>query len=181
MEESGLAAKKPFMDDEDEEERYVDVALENDVEKLNLKASVDQFGDRKHKAAINSSPRQNGHTLLQNGQQQEAEPLGDVEKDGAKEGKASKGPKGWVHGALVSAQVRERNANRRYDPFQRNPLFANAEFSVDSELHLLAQHYHPTVAVFARNVIDGEPFLLYPVHFNPSTLQVIPSSTRGTH
>lgn len=49
----------------------------------------------------------------------------------------------------------KRQDDSIYQPLARNPLFANAELSVDSELLALSQHYHPSVAVFAGNIIDG--------------------------
>jgi hypothetical protein len=42
-----------------------------------------------------------------------------------------------------------------YDPNARNPLFSGAEFSLDTELYALTRHYHPTVASFARTLIQG--------------------------
>lgn len=42
-----------------------------------------------------------------------------------------------------------------YDHQARNPLFAKADQSVDSELYLLSQHFHPSVAIFAQTIMDG--------------------------
>jgi phosphopantothenoylcysteine synthetase/decarboxylase len=47
--------------------------------------------------------------------------------------------------------------NNVYDPNARNPLFAGTDFALDTELYTLARHYHPTVAMFARALIKGEP------------------------
>jgi len=47
--------------------------------------------------------------------------------------------------------------NNVYDPNARNPLFAGTDFALDTELYTLARHYHPTVAMFARALIRGEP------------------------
>ncbi|XP_065340687.1 CCAAT/enhancer-binding protein zeta [Cloeon dipterum] len=43
-----------------------------------------------------------------------------------------------------------------YEPFSRNPLFSKAEKVGLRELALLASHYHPTVALFAQNLLDKE-------------------------
>ena len=43
-----------------------------------------------------------------------------------------------------------------YDAECRNPLFANAQLSVDTELLQLARHYHPSVKTFAESIINGK-------------------------
>ncbi|KAL7076420.1 hypothetical protein ACQ4LE_004708 [Meloidogyne hapla] len=74
---------------------------------------------------------------------------------------------GWVHRSFPSSSKlidiksekqnihslpKRRNA---YDPNARNPLFSGADFSLDTELYVLAKHYHPTVSSFARTLIQG--------------------------
>lgn len=54
---------------------------------------------------------------------------------------------GWVHKA-------PRTARNPYDPAARNPLFIDCSQLVDSELLLLAKHYHPSVAVFAQQMLE---------------------------
>lgn len=44
-----------------------------------------------------------------------------------------------------------------YDPTKRNPLYANAEHSVCHELVELSKHYHPTIAFFASQLLQGKP------------------------
>ncbi|VDM99151.1 unnamed protein product [Thelazia callipaeda] len=68
---------------------------------------------------------------------------------------------GWVH----KNNIVVRNNALTYDPLARNPLFAKANKSVAAELTLLSMHYHPSVAVFASNLLkgvkvryDGDPF-----------------------
>lgn len=46
----------------------------------------------------------------------------------------------------------------RYDRTARNPLFAHAELSVASELLPLSRHYHPSVAIFASNLLNVGSF-----------------------
>lgn len=43
-----------------------------------------------------------------------------------------------------------------YDPFHRIADAAGAEFSVRTELSALVHHYHPSVRVFAQNIIDSK-------------------------
>lgn len=42
-----------------------------------------------------------------------------------------------------------------YDPFERNPLRAGANLSFYSELAALVKHFHPSVSLFAHNIIQG--------------------------
>uniref|UniRef100_A0A914CU94 CCAAT-binding factor domain-containing protein n=1 Tax=Acrobeloides nanus TaxID=290746 RepID=A0A914CU94_9BILA len=58
--------------------------------------------------------------------------------------------KGWVHRNAKKAQKSQPN-NRA---MARNPLFCT-NASLEPELHLLSKHYHPSVAVFAQNILSG--------------------------
>lgn len=60
-----------------------------------------------------------------------------------------------------------------YDPRKRNPLYANAEKSCAWELHHLVHHYHPSVQMFARQLISnrstgiqyaGDPLVDFTMH-----------------
>jgi len=42
-----------------------------------------------------------------------------------------------------------------YDPFSRNPLYAGATKGLNIELEALAKHFHPSVALFANQIIQG--------------------------
>lgn len=42
-----------------------------------------------------------------------------------------------------------------YDPFCRNPLYAGATREVSIELEALAKHFHPSIALFANQIIQG--------------------------
>lgn len=43
-----------------------------------------------------------------------------------------------------------------YDPYHRVPEFAGAEFAIRTELLDLFNHYHPTVRVFAQNIMESK-------------------------
>jgi ribosome biogenesis protein MAK21 len=51
-------------------------------------------------------------------------------------------------------------ANPRYDPLKRSPAHAHASASPLCELYPLRTHYHPTVALFAKRILDGDPLPL---------------------
>ncbi|KAL6437186.1 hypothetical protein ACFW04_005035 [Cataglyphis niger] len=46
---------------------------------------------------------------------------------------------------------------KTYDPFCRNPLYAGAIKGFNTELEALSRHFHPSVALFANQIIQGEP------------------------
>lgn len=45
--------------------------------------------------------------------------------------------------------------SRAYDPYHRAPDFAGGEYAIRTELSALQHHYHPTVRVFAQNILDS--------------------------
>lgn len=49
----------------------------------------------------------------------------------------------------------------KYSPYNRNPAFAGAEYALKTELLQLAKHFHPTVQVFAQNLIASKPINFY--------------------
>lgn len=60
-----------------------------------------------------------------------------------------------------------------YDPTKRNPLYAGAETSCAWEMHHLVQHYHPSVQMFARQLLlepktgvqyAGDPLVDFTMH-----------------
>ncbi|XP_011881927.1 PREDICTED: CCAAT/enhancer-binding protein zeta [Vollenhovia emeryi] len=46
---------------------------------------------------------------------------------------------------------------KSYDPFCRNPLYAGATKGFNTELEALSRHFHPSVALFANQIIQGKP------------------------
>lgn len=50
---------------------------------------------------------------------------------------------------------------KAYDPFCRNPLYAGATKEFNTELIALSRHFHPSVALFANQIIQGKILLLY--------------------
>ncbi|KAF7624652.1 CBF domain-containing protein [Meloidogyne graminicola] len=77
-------------------------------------------------------------------------------------------PTGWIHRSTPSSSNSNlkylnsetsslQKRRNTYDPIARNPLFSGANFALETELFALARHYHPTVALFAKTLIQGEP------------------------
>lgn len=63
----------------------------------------------------------------------------------------------WHHAkqAVNTEKKVSQIAPTKYNPYHRVPEYAGAEFILATELLRLVDHYHPTVQVFANNVIQG--------------------------
>ncbi|CAH2306984.1 CCAAT enhancer-binding zeta [Pelobates cultripes] len=59
----------------------------------------------------------------------------------------------WIHQQTLQGL---KNANS-YDPLNRNPLFCGADNTSLWELRKLSDHFHPTVALFAKTILEGNP------------------------
>lgn len=66
----------------------------------------------------------------------------------------------WHHAKNLSkSQVVEKVSQitpTKYNPYQRTPAFAGAEFVLKTELLRLADNFHPSLKVFAKSLIDGK-------------------------
>ncbi|CAG9822378.1 unnamed protein product [Phaedon cochleariae] len=51
---------------------------------------------------------------------------------------------------------KEKGPVEAYNPWARNPLYGGGKYAAYVELYDLANHFHPTVALFARNIVRGE-------------------------
>lgn len=57
----------------------------------------------------------------------------------------------WVHFDNLKGGKRLNT----YDPFSRNPLYCGAENTSLWELKKLSEHFHPSVALFAKTILQG--------------------------
>ncbi|KAF1750951.1 hypothetical protein GCK72_017502 [Caenorhabditis remanei] len=135
-----------MQNDDDDEERYVDLDVE-------------------------------GNEIARDGVKKEDEPSEDivVDDDDSEDkkkvqagqlGASSTG--GWVH-----RNIGARGAKSPYDSVARNPLFVDASHVADSELLLLSNHYHPSVAVFAKALMEGREINYGGEALNDFTLMAI--------
>lgn len=63
----------------------------------------------------------------------------------------------WHHVKLAATESKVRDIDScKYDPYHRVPAFAGAGYALRNELLLLRQHYHPTVQVFAEQILLGK-------------------------
>eukprot|EP00105_Crassostrea_gigas_P005739 XP_011419440.1 PREDICTED: CCAAT/enhancer-binding protein zeta [Crassostrea gigas] len=75
--------------------------------------------------------------------------------DSEDEGKGAnpKSKSSWVHKNLKNSGFTKTSD---YDPQHRNPLYCRADAECIWELQKLSQHFHPTVSLFASNLLKGE-------------------------
>ncbi|ESP02919.1 hypothetical protein LOTGIDRAFT_206059 [Lottia gigantea] len=57
----------------------------------------------------------------------------------------------WLHRKNLNTQTDKTT----YDPFYRNPLYCRADTACIWELQKLTSHFHPSVVVFANNILKG--------------------------
>ncbi|XP_075718425.1 CCAAT/enhancer-binding protein zeta [Rhinoderma darwinii] len=57
----------------------------------------------------------------------------------------------WVH----QQSLQGLKNSSQYDPMNRNPLFCGADNTSVWELKKLSEHYHPSVALFAKTILEG--------------------------
>lgn len=62
-----------------------------------------------------------------------------------------------VHSESEDEKDPDKPFTNEYDPFKIEPKFANADKSMLWELHLLKSHYHPSIKMFANNILNDEP------------------------
>ncbi|XP_067273512.1 CCAAT/enhancer-binding protein zeta [Pseudorasbora parva] len=62
----------------------------------------------------------------------------------------------WVHHQNLEGGINKV----LYDPMNRNPLYCGADHTALWELQKLSLHFHPSVALFAKTLLQGE-FILY--------------------
>ncbi|NXD83688.1 CEBPZ protein, partial [Halcyon senegalensis] len=59
----------------------------------------------------------------------------------------------WVHHLNMGG----RKSGALYDPMHRSPLYCGAESTSLWELKKLSEHFHPSVALFAKTILEGNP------------------------
>lgn len=57
----------------------------------------------------------------------------------------------WVH----QQSLQGLKSSSQYDPMNRNPLFCGADNTSIWELQKLSDHFHPSVALFAKTILEG--------------------------
>ncbi|KAM3603557.1 uncharacterized protein V6R79_024729 [Siganus canaliculatus] len=84
-----------------------------------------------------------------------------VDADKLEEGTPAPAPEvkpvaSWVHHQNLEGGKSMKNI---YDPLHRNPLFCGADHTTLWELQRFASHFHPSVALFAQTILQGDSIL----------------------
>uniref|UniRef100_A0A8R1EBV1 CBF domain-containing protein n=1 Tax=Caenorhabditis japonica TaxID=281687 RepID=A0A8R1EBV1_CAEJA len=124
--------------DDDEEEVYVDLDTEGNV--------IERNGVKKESEEDDVIEEKNGKE--KDGDNEEHRMDDKKKVEAGKLGASSSG--GWVHRSLGT-----RGTKLPYDTVARNPLFVDASHVADNELLLLSHHFHPSVGVFAKALLEG--------------------------
>lgn len=83
----------------------------------------------------------------------------DDEEEDVKPSTSAKQPEkssSWVHRNLQKIHKVHGSKAAKYDPHERNPMFAGAEMSNLWELSTLADHYHPSAALFGKTLLEDQ-------------------------
>jgi ribosome biogenesis protein MAK21 len=62
----------------------------------------------------------------------------------------------WFHCENAGSRNGKQKNAAMYSPFHRNPLFAGGQYCAYTELLKLSKHFHPTVTLFANNILQGQ-------------------------
>ncbi|XP_069510208.1 CCAAT/enhancer-binding protein zeta [Ambystoma mexicanum] len=73
-------------------------------------------------------------------------------KEGVGNAEVSNPAHSWIHLQTLKGGI----SSSIYDPLNRNPLFCGADCTSLWELRKLSEHFHPSVAHFAKTVLQGD-------------------------
>ncbi|KAM5142651.1 CCAAT/enhancer-binding protein zeta [Callospermophilus lateralis] len=122
----GLRSQLNDHPESDDEENFVDIGDDEDIEK---------FTDTDKETEMDT---------MKKVQTEEAVPESDTDTTKPK-------TPSWVH----FDNLKGGKQLKTYDPFSRNPLFCGAENTSLWELKKLSEHFHPSVALFAKTILQG--------------------------
>ncbi|KAG3267460.1 CCAAT/enhancer-binding protein zeta isoform X1 [Ictidomys tridecemlineatus] len=128
----GLRSQLNDHPESDDEENFVDIGDDEDIEK---------FTDADKETEMDT---------MKKVQTEEAVPESDTDTTKPK-------TPSWVH----FDNLKGGKQLKTYDPFSRNPLFCGAENTSLWELKKLSEHFHPSVALFAKTILQGN-YIQYP-------------------
>uniref|UniRef100_A0A8C9PSE5 CCAAT/enhancer-binding protein zeta n=1 Tax=Spermophilus dauricus TaxID=99837 RepID=A0A8C9PSE5_SPEDA len=122
----GLRSQLNDHPESDDEENFVDIGDDEDIEKFTDADKETEMDTMKKVQTEEAVPESNTDTTK------------------------PKTPS-WVH----FDNLKGGKQLKTYDPFSRNPLFCGAENTSLWELKKLSEHFHPSVALFAKTILQG--------------------------
>ncbi|KAK5903106.1 hypothetical protein CgunFtcFv8_006915 [Champsocephalus gunnari] len=127
-------AFKDLAEEDDEEERFVDADKQEEGASAEPKEEEGASAEPKEEEGASAEPK-------------EAKP--------SAEPKEAKPSASWVH----HQNLEGGKSIQTYDPLHRNPLFCGADRTTLWELQRLAAHFHPSVSLFAKTILEGGSIL----------------------
>lgn len=151
--------EEPQTQDEDGEE-YEDEDDQSDVEEYSDSEEESEEAEGDIPLILNIEDKKNEAPIAQPNKDKNANAKSDrpqktstqIQKhspDGASNADGASAPPGSWRAAL-------RRRLRDYSPAEPDPLLAKAELEAPWELTLLAKHYHPSVAKWAKSLLEGD-------------------------
>jgi len=147
-------------ENDEEEEKFVDLPDPDDEQEfksgeegtvnVSLDASMmSKMEDNVGKGITKKSKRSK---LINDKEDEITQDLNSVDESNA-EKKDNKKCNGWLHRMNIK---RGQSDNKSYNPLSRNPLYAQVDSDCVWELQQLTRHYHPSVQLYASQILQGE-------------------------
>ncbi|XP_044748436.1 CCAAT/enhancer-binding protein zeta [Coccinella septempunctata] len=136
-------------EDDDGEEKYNDVKVDAEIE---VKDEILSDVENEH-INIKKNVSNEKEEIFDLNASVEIVDCKDPEIKTETDEEGSKKSRGWYH---LNMNVKKEKNTSEYNPLVRNPLFAGAEHAAFVELHYLRQHFHPTVSLYAMNILNGQ-------------------------
>lgn len=133
--------------DDDEEEKYVDIKEES-YEEIEIKVEPEDDITNVNNEDVNKINISDITPIEIKEEDEEVKPE-------INEPHTSNNVTSWYH-AQFEPIKKEKAPLTKYNPFTRNPLYGGGEFSTYLELIDLKKHFHPTVALYASNIINKQ-------------------------
>lgn len=134
-----IVLTQTVFEDDDTEEKYFDAKVDIDPNAVQIKQEVE---DDDLRLQANVSEILNNST-----------PIEIKEEDVKPDLETSDAP---TSGSWYHRETETTKKNTGYNPMARNPLYGGGEHCNYIELIYLTNHHHPTVSLFAKNILESE-------------------------
>lgn len=120
-------------EEDDEEEKYVDAKIDDEVQEHFVGNGVQEETKTNTEEVVNKDAS--------------------VEEVKEEE-KVNTNVPSWFH--RTSRNTKNSHDDSKYNPLKRNPLYAGGDFCAYEELVMLRNHFHPTISLFAGQILNGK-------------------------
>ncbi|KAJ8970201.1 hypothetical protein NQ314_001348 [Rhamnusium bicolor] len=144
-------------EDDDEEERYHDVKenvvnVEDSIEVNEIKEEIEDV--EKKEEDIEENTRAPSESTIDPNEIEIKDEDEDIKPDIELLDESINGGPSWYH---CQNKIKKEKVHMvtKYNPQGRNPLYGGGEFCAYTELYKLKDHFHPTVSLYAANILSG--------------------------